>query len=133
MMKKSVALVVLSLGFAAHAETKDYTISHPCQLGEVAVVQPRIVQKGDGTFVVRASCAPADCWVRMSKNGVTQVQLVEHTGLVNFNSVETMSSQQVIAEFPTPQTNAQIKAEVQKLIQQGYCAKAQYESGWDYL
>jgi hypothetical protein len=125
-MKKVFFLMALSFGFSAHAETFEFPISYSCGHGEVATAQPAAIPRGDGSFAVRVDvkCVPADCYVSLPRNGVRTVRLTAHMTLRSGSSPD---SEKLISKM-TASSKAEAKAEVQKLIDQGYCGKAIFES-----
>jgi hypothetical protein len=130
-MKKIVALLMLTLGFAAHAETNDYKFTPQCQIGEIGYVN--VKSNLDGSMVLHPGCLPANCLVRNADEGVYTVDLTPATRSVpNDNHGVIVYSLKNIAKIPAS-SKSQAKAEVQKLIQQGYCHKASYHSIWDDL
>jgi len=127
------AVAAFSFSFTAKASAKDYVISHQCNLGEVASVVNNIVAKGDGTFIVSAKCVPADCFLSIPDNNVYIVKLIAaRTSFIDLRAGSEKASQKVIGKI-VASSDSQAGDQAKKLVEQGYCRKIIFDSGWNYL
>ncbi len=120
--------LVGSASFAASSDTKEYSIKHYCKTGEVAVAETKVSSKGDGTFSVRVKCSPADCFVSLPHSSGRTVNLIaSRTSFFNLRPDAEISSMQTIAQIAS-KDKSQARTEVQKLVDQGVCKQAIFDS-----